>query len=104
MQWGRYSVRPQELINVELSFGLMVLVSYLVFNHEHLKSRESIRVQSEPQATPRNLTDIRDFEHLLVVQGLLRFGYAWQINESSGVGRVSDVKDTTPRIWHHTRV
>jgi hypothetical protein len=104
MQSGRYSVRPQELVNVELSFGLMVFVSYLVFNHEHLESRESIRVQSKPQATPRNLTDICGFEHLFVIQGLLRFGYAWQIDKSSGVGRVPDVKDTTPRVWHHTRV
>jgi hypothetical protein len=36
------SVRPQELVNVEPSFGLVVFISYLVFNHEHLWSREWI--------------------------------------------------------------
>jgi len=62
---------PQELVDLELLFRLMVLISYPVFDHEHLQSLRVNKVLNQKKVTPRNLTDIRGFEHLLVVQSLL---------------------------------
>ena len=35
-------MRPQELVNLELPFRLMVFIGYPVLNHEHLESRKLV--------------------------------------------------------------
>lgn len=44
------------------------------------------------------LAYVGDFEHLLVVQGLLRFDDTWQVNELRRVQVVASVKYRPPRI------
>ena len=45
-----------------------------------------------------NLTYVGYFEHLLVVESLLRLDDAWQVDELSRVGPISDVKYCSSRV------
>ena len=46
-----------------------------------------------------HLTNVCYFEHLLVVQSLLRFHNTWQINELRRVRAIANVKHGSSRIW-----
>jgi hypothetical protein len=44
-------------------------------------------------STEINLTYIRDFEHLLIVEGFLGLHDAWEIHQLRRVRRIADMKD-----------
>jgi hypothetical protein len=71
MKWGRDTVWPDELVDIEGLAGIgSLIIFYFIFNYKHLRER-LCQTQGQTLSTEINLTYIRDFEHLLIVEGFL---------------------------------
>ena len=95
------AVRPDEFVNTDVPVRRDCLfVLYAISNDQHLYS-----YLLEPRHTRRarsgntHLTYICHFEHLLIVEGLLRFDDARQVDQLERIERVADVKDAPSRVY-----
>jgi hypothetical protein len=96
MEGRRDPVRPNEFVDVEipLSPHLLIILN-LVSDHQHLVK---VRMYDRGGKDGRNLTYIGNFEHLLVVQRLLRLNNTWKVNKFCRIRVIAYVKGCPARV------
>lgn len=94
-------MRPDEFINSDVPVCRDCLfVLYAISDHQHLYSNSRTTSNAARVAVNTHLAYIRHFEHLFIVERLLRFNNARQIDQLERIQRIGDVKDTPSRVYH----
>lgn len=92
-------MRPDKIIDIEALFAIYnVFTLYTIFHHEHLH-HQRLDEQDTREGVSQDLANICNFEHLLIIESLLRLDDTRHINKFGGVCVVPYVEHTATRVY-----